>query len=241
MHGAGKTELFASPIPSEYHANSTHMDIVTKYPNAYYHEIGNADFDMNLKATFATDRPCTALESTLNSNDWQKTSEVPVGFQHVVDTSVVEHIQKRLNESPHFAKNGGLVQVVYKRVIEILRNASKMDTYLVRLETLLHRKNKFHAKHVEFGILLEKQDTLKGQQWEINVVSVRVVGIVFEDRFGNYPVEPNNPFDKPELPFEENPYNLPPAILMTNDEVLAAVQQQLANQKKWAQSEAALA
>lgn len=214
------------------------IDLPTKYPLAYYAEMDNASFEKALKATFASPETCKATEVALKQEEWITIpSTEPMGMGHIFETQILPLMEKTIRESPHFQEVNGQLQIAYEKRVHMYRHVSKKDVYLTLVEFLLYREGKYQGKHVEVGMLLENHQGT----WNYQVVTARVVGIVFEDRFAMFPVEARNPFDAAQMDFNENPYVQQPSILMSNEDVIQAVQKQADANVRWVESQIAIA
>lgn len=217
---------------------SVPLDLTTKYPNAFYHEMNNADFEKALKLTFASDKTCSPLKMALQNKDWKLIGQdEPFGIQQIYENVAIKGMRTMLKNSPHFAKVPGVVQIVYEDRQKTFKHVTSPNTYLIYSEMIMYRENKYHAKHVATNIVLKQNAK---DVWEYQVVTVEVLGILFEDKVAMYPVSANNPFDRHEMIFDENPYVQAPAVLLDNETVISLVQKQSLNNQKLVESELAI-
>jgi hypothetical protein len=235
-----------SAVASPYVIGSMPIDLSTKYPAAYYSEMSNEEFERAVRATFATPATCVATAAAATSGNWRLLAPAPQGLYHIMDTHLIGALQRGLAASkqlgtgvPTGVPTG--VRMVFRRYMELLTHVTKPETYLVRIEAILHRKNAFHGKHMELGVVFQKEEVWGGSRWSTEVVTARVVGVVFEDAFGTHPAVPRDPQERPELGFDPNPLVPAPPVLLSNDEVVAAVRAQAEGQRKWAEAESVVA
>lgn len=223
---------------SESIVKSVPLDLNTKYPNAFYHEMTNAEFETALKQTFASNQTCIPLKMALQIKDWILIGkDEPFGLQQIYETVAVNGMRTSIKNSSYFATVPGVVQIVYEDRQKTFKHISLPNTYLIYAEMIMYREHKYHAKHVATNIVL-KQNT--SDVWEYQVVSIEVLGILFEDQVAMYPVSANNPFERNQMTFDENPYVQAPAVLLDNDTVLSLVQKQSLNNQKLVESELAI-
>jgi hypothetical protein len=76
------------------------------------------------------------------------------------------------------------------------------------MEIILYREAKYHGKHVRLQVVMDGPKV-------IGVMSMNILGIVFEDQFGLFPVVHSDKTDLENLnvPFDSNPLaGYPPII-----------------------------
>lgn len=140
-------------------------------------------------------------------------SKLPSSKYDVSDAEVrsayaacVSYVSKRLNASDALALPGSVSKHVPIQIVhDILRSykvhLSSRSMYLIEIEALLYRENKYHAKHVNVTCVAKKQNL---SDWIINVVAVRIVGVVPEDQIALFPVVASNPLESYMLRVEKD-------------------------------------
>lgn len=170
--------------------NSLVQDLNFKFKKAYNYELENSVYQEALNRTFNLNKVC------LVKQDY--TEEQPLN--RVLDPNIetayqqgVTFVQAKIKESVHFdLPDGSLqvinpIQVVHDRLISYQIHKTIPDHYILYIETVLYREAKYHGKHVEFTILVEKN---KG--WNVQILDAKVKGVVFEDQIALFPVQGND-------------------------------------------------
>lgn len=174
--------------------SSVPEDLTTKYPRAFYSELSNAEFEKALIQTFGSKDTCKPLALASKPDNWYTTPlDANKTVVSIFDVFVVPKLQEIMVSSPFFKGVDGVPKVIYHNVTSISKHKQMSNTYLVQSDMILHREGKFNGKHVQLAVVLSQE---KGTQWQYNVVSAQVIGIVFEDQIGMYPVEAKDPFDR---------------------------------------------
>lgn len=223
-----KREYFAIPIASnqvipqknqsdlvwERHEiqDSYDLDYPVQPTTAYYNEMRNAEFQEALLLTFK--------DAMLLPNGAEWSPESPVDREHVPPEAVtagymrlVPWLEDRLRASPHFRMPGdgadpAPFQVIHDHWMGWSKSTIHPDRYLHRLEVLIYREAKYHAKHVVLRMVTEDSQVL-------GILEVQVAGIVFEDSFGLFPVlhSDNTDLQYPQMVMPDNPLVSYPALL----------------------------
>lgn len=184
--------------------DSLPLDYDIKYPTAYYNELNNTQFLEALNKTF---QPNQLL---LNGEDW--TAEIVVDKQHIPPKEVqdgykklIPWIQDMLNVKgrPFFKLVGDETapfQVIHNHWNSWSKFLYMPNKFLYNIDVLLYREAKYHAKHVRFQIILQDQKL-------IHIASIKIIGIVLEDKFGLFPVIQSDKTDleQPQMDFNPNP------------------------------------
>ena len=109
-------------------------------------------------------------------------------------------IDKKLNTSSAMALPGdpdmslpsSKIQVIHDLLKSYKVHVNEDSMYLLNIELLLYRENKYQGKHVSMSCIA-KYKMFSG--WYINVVAVDIIGVVPEDQIALFPVNASNPFD----------------------------------------------
>lgn len=210
------------PEPWNHHEiSSIPNDTVTQYPQTYYNEFSNEQFEHALRKIFQY--PCDKKKSVSQQSQWMKNTDwraVPKFVQTAYDEAV-RHISLQLKTSKELhlpydnPDQRPMVQLVHDRWNAYYTRSASSDL-LLDIEFITYRESKFQGKHVVARILCEWNASKK--KYDIFVVEIHVEGVVSEDQIGMHPVLPNNPFDLKVLTADE-PYPL--AIL--DAETLATI------------------
>ena len=116
-------------------------------------------------------------------------------------SACVDHIARRLNSSSDLdlpGENTKKIQVVHDVLRSYKIHQSEPSFYLIEIEMLLYRANKYHAKHVA-ATCTAKRMSNNAINMVINVVAVRILGVVPEDQIALFPVVASNPVDVDQL------------------------------------------
>ena len=174
------------------------------YPKAYYYEYDNTHYLSSLRVALAT--PCVLLADAVKTDRWSNSytidalessaqSEVVSAYQACVDD-----IKKHINASPALMLPGDIepddddapknnIQVVHDILKSYKKHLTERQMYLIDIELLLYRENKFHGKHVKITCTAKK--SFRG--WFTNVIAVDLIGVVPEDQIGLFPVSASRP------------------------------------------------
>lgn len=192
--------------------DSYDMDDPMQYPNAYYNELPNREFQDALQKTFR--------EEMILPNGAQWTPEILVDKDHIPPEPViagykllVPWVEKRLRASPHFRMPGDGSDPAPFQIIHDHWNAWSKSTlhpnrYMYHVEMLVFREAKYHAKHVSLRMVTEGTTVL-------GILEIRIMGIVFEDHFGLFPVTHSDKMDleQPQLPVPMDPLVSYPSLM----------------------------
>lgn len=126
------------------------------------------------------------------------------------------YMYKKLNTAPSLKlpgdnpKKPSTIQIVHDVLNWYKQHADNTDFYLIDMNVLLYRENKFQGKDVHFVCTCKKKqdttlygantpDTITDTFWVVNVVSVEIVGVVAEDQVALFPTMFNNPYESSQL------------------------------------------
>jgi hypothetical protein len=195
--------------------DSLPVDYISQYPNTYYYELSNEEFLNALTKTFED------FMIHMNGAEW--TPETPVDRDHIPPKNVltgyeqiVPWLEKKINSNDNFSIPGDKTEP-YQIIHDYWKSWSSSifapNRFLYTVEVLLFREAKNHAKHVSFKIVIENEK-IKG------ITEMGMVGIVFEDKFGLFPVIHSDKIDLDNLYqlFDTNP--LAPYPTLINEEVV---------------------
>lgn len=187
--------------------DSLPLDYVVKYENAYYNELDNRTFIEGLYRAF---QPNSLL---MNGSDW--INQIQVDKEHIPPKllqdqyrTIVPWIEQGLNANAgeYFRIPGDAsapFQIIHDHWNSWSKNIMVPNRFLYNMDVVVYRESKYHAKHLRFIIVADKQGI-------VGVVSIRMVGIIFEDKFGLFPVVQSDMVDL-ELS-KTAPYNEAPSI-----------------------------
>lgn len=195
--------------------NSVNIDYAVQNKNVYYYELGNEEFLVALNKTF---QPNKLL---LDGSQWSAANQInrtSIPSQEVIAQykRVVPWIENTLNSpatTPYFAIPGDKpspFQVVHDYWNTWSTSLFVKDRILIDLDVLVYREAKYHAKHINFKVVIEPDPSKN-----IIVTDVSIRGIVFEDHFGLFPVVHSDQTDLNNLymPFNDDPLANYPTLI----------------------------
>lgn len=193
--------------------DSLPLDYVIKYPNAYYNELDNNTFTKGLIHVF---EPNSLL---LNGSEWTKQIEVnkehiPPKLLQMQYKKIISWILNRLNTNAKVNFNiPGDDPMPFQIIHDYWKSWSKNilipNRFLYNIEVVIYRESKYHAKHVRFIVITDKDNI-------IGVVETKILGIIFEDKFGLFPIVQSDMMDltnEKTMPYDENILASYPPIL----------------------------
>lgn len=181
-----------SDNPWEHHPiESVAIDFKTKFDTAYYYELDNADYDVAITKTFQY--PCRKSPEILRAQDWtdvEKMSDVRAAYD-----KLIVYIKNTVNNSDYLQLDSDnpakrpVIQIVHDILVQAKRHVATKDKYLLYLEAILYRESKYHGKHMRFTAIVEYDNKIR--DWSFYVIEAEVVGVVYEDKIGIFPVVAN--------------------------------------------------
>lgn len=117
----------------------------------------------------------------------------------------IDYISRKLNTSDALALPGDArpqpIQIVHDILSSYKVHRTENSMYLLVIELLLYRENKYHAKHVKVTCVANQPNHYFGSdsEWVVNVVAVTILGVVPEDQIALFPVIASNPRDVEQL------------------------------------------
>lgn len=214
--------------------DSLPLDYVVKYPNAYYNELDNTAFMNGLISTF---RPNPLM---FNGSEWTK--EITVDRENIPPIILSEQykriitwIQERLNSvSKTFFSIAGdepaPFQIIHDHWKTWSKNLLMTNRFMYNIDIVVYREGKYHAKHIQMVVVTDKDSIL-------GVVDIKIVGIIFEDKFGLFPVVQSDTTDlklSNALPFDPDRLDSYPMIIddsLVSQEVKRRQEQNSRNEK----------
>ena len=219
-----------SEKPWQHHdvQGSLPVDPVVKYSKAYYYEFDNKKYMDKLKIALAV--PCALLADAVNDSSWS--APYQLDMDNIDDTNVdvskevkeaydacIENVATKLNSSSAMILPGYIdkasskpetensaisadIQIVHDVMRSYRMHLKEKSMYLIDIELLLYRENKFEGKHVKLSCTAKFLPNRK--VWFTNVVAVDILGVVPEDHIALFPVNASNPFDIPAQEETEN-------------------------------------
>ena len=169
---------------------SVPIDLKLKSPEhqrAFYAVEDNAAFEQSLQTLFGLP---VCVEATLGGSgplawtaDTEPSATTPTWIVDAFGAAVASVTQQFTAGSATLPD----MQVLDERWIayRVQGKPSEEAPLLLRIEMVLYREASYHAKHVELWVLFRK-GTSQGSQ-DSQVLSARVLGILFEDTFALFP------------------------------------------------------
>lgn len=184
------------PEPWNHHpiSSSIPIDIVTKSNKPYYYEFDNAQFDVAISKTF--EYPCKLAPELLNKNAWSivdLTEDSPARSGALVaHQKALEFVKARMNASEHMQlpydnpQKRPQIQIVHDVLTQVRLNVGKSSKYILNMELVIYREAKYNGKHVSMTIMTDYSSMTKS--WTFDVLEINVLGVVYEDNIGLFPV-----------------------------------------------------
>lgn len=230
------------PEPWNHHEiSSIPSDTVTQYPQTYYNEFSNEQFEHALKTSlgFPCKKTQDVLQQTWNKNtDWRA---VPSYVRSAYDQTM-QFLRTTLQSSKDMQlpydnpKNRPTIQIVHDRWTAYYTQSLNTHTVLLDFEFITYRESKFQGKHVVARALCEWNVPKK--KYDIYMIEIHVEGVVSEDQIGMHPVLPKNPYDLTVLTADE-PYPLSILDATTMQTILRNQQEQQTKDQQASQAVAA--
>lgn len=187
--------------------NSLPNDINMKYNTAYYYEFGNDEYELRLRNIFKND--CKKLIVAVEGTNWSNwinprciistsenscTSEITKDLVVEYYNKVFTFISNKINDSNSLMLPDDLlserkvkIQIVHDILKRYRFNTDHKDYLMIDIEMILYRENKQHGKHVKFYVITNGID--------INIVVVKILGLVAEDQIAMHPVLAKDAYD----------------------------------------------
>lgn len=209
--------------------DSVPVDPQIRYPNAYYNELSNAEYEHGLRKLFQA--PCTTLNAARaqesKANYWRAGNFPPQSpyildaytaflawFKQILDSQGVAALRLP-GEDP-----SQKLQIVHDRLmnyaVHLSRGEGETDDDGIRLELemILYRYGKYHGKHVRMVVLAHPRNKEKLSdfmqsphvlEWSFVVPVLSIEGVVYEDRIGLHPVQWQDGMDIRQLKIPISP------------------------------------
>lgn len=202
-------------MPWEHHPlqDSLPLDLKVQYPKAYYNEANNDEYEQRLREQFVV--PCNKVQLAANTSTWMDYNLTGAPAEQLVPLyeSVISYVQTQVRKMDI---NQRPVQVVHDRWLACRKGFQK-DLYLFSIELLLYRPFKYHGKHVRMDVMVETN--------KIYVVSLSIIGEIFEDKIALFPVIAFDPDVPQQQPFEGNTFTAEPSLLLDQVTIEKIVEQ----------------
>jgi hypothetical protein len=204
--------------PWKHHPiNSIASDPRVTFETGYYYELDNATYTNALKKTLAVS--CSFMADAITESNWEQeqTPALDTPSKDVQDAydACIAFLSKKLNTSLYFELPGDIghgawatnptkptnpsihspIQVVHDVFTTYKIHANDPSMYLINMDAVLYRENKFHGKHVRIAYVAKKQK----RSWLINVIAIEIVGIIPEDQIALFPVVAHDRSDVKQL------------------------------------------
>lgn len=190
--------------------DSLPVEYNVEYPTAYYNELKNEQFMEALNKAFA------GFVVMPNGAEWS--TAVPVDTSHVPPqpildgySMIVPWFLEVINKAPYFNLPGDAAapfQIVHDYWNSWASSTLVPGRTRYDMEIILYREAKYHGKHVSLQVVMDDQKVT-------GVMNMKILGIVFEDHFGLFPVVHSDETDLANLnvPFDSDPLaGYPPII-----------------------------
>lgn len=207
-----------------------------KYTNAHYYEYDNKEYQRRLKKTL--DNMSTPL---VVSNTWateQTPDALNTTYQDMYTiwftlfSSSVRNSEELLLPT-ETALSRTPIQVVHDRWISAAVHKTELNTIRFDTEVILYRSSKPHGKHVRMSVVAK----IVEKNWKFKVTQVEIVGIIPEDQIVLFPVKAQNPFDKGEMKYLEDPSSFATTIIPPAQVVLDTIKRQSFMQRRFVESQ----
>jgi hypothetical protein len=184
------------PEPWNRHpiSSSLPIDLVPKSNKPYYYEFDNAEYDIAISKTFKY--PCKKSGEILKVSDWTIVNlaedSVSRSGAATAYSKALSYIDDKLNTSEYMQlpydnpKKRPRIQIVHDVLVQVKQHIRDEFKFVLSMELVLYRESKFHGKHVSMSVITEYDRDKK--EWMFYVVEINVLGIVYEDEIGMFPV-----------------------------------------------------
>jgi hypothetical protein len=178
------------------------VDPSVQFKKAYYYELDNKRYINGLRKALIVS--CGLIYDAIQQGNWgTSVTSSDTASDEVIAAynACVSSIASKLNSSdaldlPGDSASPKRIQVVHDILKSYKVNSHIYHMYLIEMELVLYRENKYHAKHISLTCTAKKQGY---NQWSTNVVAVKLLGVVPEDQIALYPVIASNPFEVSQL------------------------------------------
>jgi hypothetical protein len=182
-------------LPWERHNiySSLPVDIKVKYKNAYFYEYGNDEYTLKLREIF--NNKCEKLIMVVEGTNWTKwynpknnnKPDILLTYYNNIYNFIYNSINKSdilnlPNNDPPLK-----IQIVHDILKRYKQNIDDPSYYLFDIELVLYREGKIQGKHFKFIVLSDNKS--------INVVVIKLIGVVSEDNISMHPVLPNDQYN----------------------------------------------
>ena len=240
-------------------AGSVPIDPTVKYPRAYYTELNNDAFEKGLQTLFQQSCDIEK-EALVGLKDWPVGPTPPEGVigtyvseaydvavRFISDRVTTGEASRAALQLPDPSDNTK-IQMVHDRLTEYAvapladAGASGPSSLRLTIDVVFYRFAKYHGKHVQFVVRATPSlsegsvPTVFGPAnapvpvWKISVVAVRVVGIVYADQIGLYPVFASDTKEPTELEIPQGvlgPNAAYPSVLLDENATLKLMTPQI--------------
>lgn len=167
------------------------QDLNHKFKKAYNYELENNEYQDAINNTFHLDKKIL-VDMSKYTQEEPLNRVLPSNVEDAYNNAI-NNINDTIKNSVHFdLPDGSLqlinpIQVVHDRLISYQTHKTIPNNYILHIESILYREGKYHGKHVEFIVIIEKN-----KMWESKVIDAKVIGVVFEDKISLFPVIGND-------------------------------------------------
>lgn len=190
-------------LPWERHEiySSIPQDITVKYKDAYYYEYGNEEYERKLREIFKNN--CNKLIMVVEGTNWSKWINPKKNNKPDILLSYYNNIYNFIYESinnsdilnlPNNDSSHNKIQIVHDILRRYRFNTDDPSYLLFDIDLVLYREGKLQGKHFKFFVMYNNKS--------INVVALKLIGVVSEDNIIMHPVLANDQNDKLNKDFD---------------------------------------
>ena len=183
-------------LPWERHEiySSLPVDIKVKYKEAYFYEYGNDEYTLKLREIFNNN--CEKLIMVVEGTNWTKWQnsknnnkpDILLSYYNKIYNYIYDTINNsKILNLPNDDNPATKIQIVHDILKRYKQNTDNPSYYLFEIELLLYREGKLQGKHFKFIVL--------SNNISINVIVIKLVGVVSEDNIGMHPVLANDDYN----------------------------------------------
>lgn len=206
VYNASNTRLSyrnTNELPWERHEiySSIPQDITVKYKDAYYYEYGNEEYERKLREIFKNN--CNKLIMIVEGTNWSKWINPKKNNKPDILLSYYNNIYNFIYESinnsdvlnlPNNDSSHNKIQIVHDILRRYRFNTDDPSYLLFDIDLVLYREGKLQGKHFKFFVMYNNKS--------INVVALKLIGVVSEDNIIMHPVLANDQNDKLNKDFD---------------------------------------
>jgi len=163
------------------------VNIKKEAVNVYYYEFDNKTYNDKLKVVFKSN--CEELIIAVEGSEWNNWQN-PKALKDISEKNklknyydkifnfTIERLNTNIMDLPGEDKKQK-IQIVHDIMLRYRKHKSYPDYYMFDIDMILYRAGKFQGKHVKMVAITNGA--------KINIILVRIVGVVSEDNIVIYP------------------------------------------------------